>query len=145
MARRTNPLRTLVVFFLATAVLYGLVALGGSWTPALGLDLEGGTRIRLTAVGDNVTAESLDEAKAIIDARVNGSGVSEAEVTTEGNQYVVVEIPGDSSRSDLVEVVQRQAQLRFRLVAQYGVGTAQPTAEPTASGSGQPSPSTTPG
>jgi preprotein translocase subunit SecD len=145
MARRTNPLRTLVVFFLGIVVLYGLVALGGAWTPALGLDLEGGTRIRLTAVGDNVTPESLDEARGIIDARVNGTGVSEAEVTTEGNRYIVVEIPGDSSRSDLVEVVQRQAQLRFRLVAQYGAGTAQPTAEPSPSGSGAPSPSTTPG
>ncbi|MBF4770265.1 protein translocase subunit SecD [Nocardioides agariphilus] len=145
MARRTNPLRTLVVFFLGIAVMYGLVALAGSWSPALGLDLEGGTRIRLAATGDGVTTESLDEARGIIDARVNGSGVTEAEVTTEGNKYVVVEVPGDSSQSKLVDVVKRQAQLRFRLVAQYGAGTAQPTAAPTATGSGEPTPSTTPG
>jgi preprotein translocase subunit SecD len=144
MARRTNPLRTLVVFFIGIGVLYGLVALAGSWKPALGLDLEGGTRIRLAATGEGVTTESLNEARAIIDARVNGTGVSEAEVTTEGNQYVVVEIPGDSSRSDLVDVVQRQAQLRFRLVAQNGPGTAQPTA-PAGNGTGEPSPSVSPG
>jgi preprotein translocase subunit SecD len=146
MARRTaGPVRTLTVFFLGIVIMYGLVALAGSWTPALGLDLEGGTRIRLAATGDNVTQENLEEAAAIISSRVNGSGVAEAEVTTEGNQYIVVEIPGDSSRSDLVDVVKRQAQLRFRLVAMNGAGVAQPTAAPTQSGSGQPSPTTSPG
>ena len=128
MARRpASPARTLTIFFISVAVLYGLVALGGSWKPALGLDLEGGTRIRLAATGNDVTAESLREAADIIDNRVNGSGVSEAEVTTEGNQYIVVEIPGQSRR-DLVDTVKRQAQLRFRVVAMSGVGTAAPTA-----------------
>ena len=42
MARRpASPGRTLTIFFISVAVLYGLVALGGSWKPALGLDLEG--------------------------------------------------------------------------------------------------------
>ena len=144
MARRASPARTLVVFFIGVGVMFGLVALAGSWKPALGLDLEGGTRIRLTATGDGVTSENLKEAASIIDQRVNGTGVAEAEVTTEGNQYVVVEIPG-KSRRDLVETVERQAQLRFRVVAQSGVGVAQPTAAPTQSGSGEPTPSTTPG
>jgi preprotein translocase subunit SecD len=147
MARRTaRPQRTLAIFFLGIVVMYGLVALAGSWKPALGLDLEGGTRIRLTAVGDGVTSENLKEAAGIIDQRVNGSGVSEAEVTTEGNQYVVVEIPG-KSRRDLVETVERQAQLRFRVVAQSGVGTATPTApaSPTGSSTAEPTPSVSPG
>jgi preprotein translocase subunit SecD len=149
MARRpSRPARTLTIFFISVAVLYGLVALAGSWKPALGLDLEGGTRIRLAATGNDVTAESLREAADIIDNRVNGSGVSEAEVTTEGNQYVVVEIPGQSRR-DLVDTVKRQAQLRFRVVAMSGVGTAAPTAAPSPSGSGTgsaaPTPSTSPG
>jgi preprotein translocase subunit SecD len=147
MARRTaRPQRTLAIFFLGIVVMYGLVALAGSWKPALGLDLEGGTRIRLTAVGDGVTSENLKEAAGIIDQRVNGSGVSEAEVTTEGNQYVVVEIPG-KSRRDLVDTVERQAQLRFRVVAQSGIGTAAPTvpASPTGSGSAKPTQSVAPG
>ena len=62
MARKTaRPGRTLVVFFLGLAVAYGLVALGGTWKPALGLDLQGGTRITLIAKG-NPTPENLDEA-----------------------------------------------------------------------------------
>ena len=114
-SRQLRPGRTLVVFFLGVAFTYGLVAITGTWKPELGLDLQGGTSIRLIAVGDP-SSDSLDEARSIIDQRVNGKGVSEAEVTTQGGNQIVVEIPG-KSREDLVEVVKRQAQLRFRLVA----------------------------
>ncbi|EON24126.1 MULTISPECIES: protein translocase subunit SecD [Nocardioides] len=135
-ARKPNPGRTLVVFFLVTALTYGLVALAGVWKPKLGLDLQGGTRITLVAEGD-VSSESLAEARGIIEDRVNGSGVAEAEVSTQGNQYIVVEIPGESRR-DLVETVKRQAQLRFRVVAAVANGVA------GATGSG-PLPSSVPG
>ena len=50
--RRHRPGRTLIVFFLGVAVMYGLVALAGTWKPALGLDLQGGLRITLTAEGE---------------------------------------------------------------------------------------------
>ncbi len=113
--KAARPGRTLWVFFIGLLVSYGLVAIGGAWKPELGLDLQGGTRITLIAKGEP-SADSLTEAAAIIDQRVNGSGVSEAEVTTQGNRFVVVEIPGESRR-DLVDTVKRQAQLRFRLVA----------------------------
>jgi len=117
MARnRYRPGRHVAVFFLGLAIAYGLVALLGTWSPSLGLDLRGGTRITLAATGNDVTESSLTEAAGIIDDRVNGSGVSEAEVTTQGNQFVTVEIPGES-RQDLVNTVKRQAQLRFRVVA----------------------------
>jgi preprotein translocase subunit SecD len=121
-ARKPNPGRTLVVFFLVVALSYGLVALAGVWKPKLGLDLQGGTRITLIAKGD-VSSDSLAEARGIIEDRVNGSGVSEAEVSTQGNKYIVVEIPGESRR-DLVETVKRQAQLRFRVVAATANGVA---------------------
>ena len=120
--RKPNPGRTLVVFFLVVALSYGLVALAGVWKPKLGLDLQGGTRITLIAKGD-VSSDSLSEARGIIEDRVNGSGVAEAEVSTQGNKYVVVEIPGESRR-DLVETVKRQAQLRFRVVAAVADGSA---------------------
>ena len=116
MARKTpRPGRTLLVFFGVLAIAFGLVALADNWTPKLGLDLKGGTRITLVAKGD-VTEGNLAEAAKVIDRRVNGSGVTEAEVTTQGSNVIVVEIPGDS-RADLVETVKRQAQLRFRVVA----------------------------
>ena len=127
----TRAGRTLIAFFAVLGILYGLVALAGSWTPALGLDLQGGTRITLvTKDGDN-SAANLEEARRIIDQRVNGSGVTEAEVTTQGNRFIVVEVPGETRR-DLVETVKRQAQLRFRVVAQSADGTAAP-AQPSSS------------
>jgi preprotein translocase subunit SecD len=124
MARnRYRPGRHVAMFFLGLAIAYGLVALLGTWTPSLGLDLEGGTRITLAATGNDVSETNLKEAAGIIDDRVNGSGVSEAEVTTQGNQFVTVEIPGES-RQDLVDTVKRQAQLRFRVVACTSVDAA---------------------
>ena len=117
MARKpSRPGRTLTIFGLCMVVLFGLVALAGQWKPSLGLDLQGGQRITLRAADNNVPQSQLKEAAKIINSRVNGSGVAEADVTTQGNTNIVVEIPGDSNQG-LVDVVQRQAQLRFRLVA----------------------------
>ncbi|MBA2953059.1 protein translocase subunit SecD [Nocardioides sp. MAH-18] len=143
MARKTaRPGRTLVIFFLLIAVSYGLVAIAGTWKPALGLDLKGGTRITLIAEG-NPSSENLQEAADIIDQRVNGSGVTEAEVSTQGNRFIIVEIPGDTSNS-LIDTVKRQAQLRFRTVACTSsnpgpCATSAPTpGDPTASDTAQP-------
>jgi preprotein translocase subunit SecD len=133
MARTSaRPGRTVTVFFVGLAVAFGLVALIGTWKPALGLDLQGGTQITLTAKG-NVSRDNLNEAANIIDSRVNGSGVSEATVNTQGSNQIVVQIPGNTSNS-LIQTVVRQAQLRFRLVAQVV-----PTTAPTPAPSGSPS------
>jgi preprotein translocase subunit SecD len=153
MARSSaRPGRTVTVFFIALAVAYALVALIGTWKPALGLDLEGGTQITLTANG-NVKKDELNQAASIINDRVNASGVSEAQVTTQGSNEIVVQVPG-STKNSLVTTVVRQARLRFRLVAQVpqsstpttpsttpspspGIGvTLPPSSAPTASGSG---------
>jgi preprotein translocase subunit SecD len=135
--KSSRPGRTLLVFFISVAVLYGLAALGGTWKPQLGLDLEGGTRITLTTIS-TTNATKMKQAASIIDARVNGSGVSEAEVTTQGNKNIVVEIPGKNSKS-LVDSVKRTAQLRFRLVYGSGQPGVLATSKPSASPSGSPS------
>jgi preprotein translocase subunit SecD len=138
-AKKTpRPGRTLLVFAICVGVLYGLAALGGTWKPRLGLDLEGGTRITLVAKNKHVSPTKLKQAADIIDSRVNGSGVSEAAVSTQGSSNIIVEIPG-KNRSDLVDTAKRTAQLRFRLVA---VGSPQPS-QPQPSVSGSSSPSTT--
>ena len=136
MAKKTpRPGRTLLIFGLAILVLYGLAALGQTWKPRLGLDLEGGTRITLSAVEKGVTPTKLKQAAAIVEARANGSGVSESEVSTSGDRNIIVEIPGKNA-SNLVDSVKRTAQLRFRIVA----GSPQP-GRPAASPSASPSPS----
>jgi preprotein translocase subunit SecD len=138
MARSSaRPGRTVAVFFLGLAIAYGLVALVGTWKPALGLDLEGGTQITLIADG-SVSKDNLTQAADIIDARVNGSGVTEASVTTQGSNEIVVEVPGDTN-SSLVQTVIRQARLRFRLVAaQAGPSSTPQTPSPSTGASPSP-------
>src|SRR3954462_6367626 len=137
MARSSaRPGRTVVLFFLGLAVAYGLVALVGTWKPALGLDLEGGTQITLTAAG-SVSKDNLNQAADIIDARVNGSGVSEAEVTTQGSDEIVVQVPGNTENS-LVQTVIRQARLRFRLGAQVAQASTPQTPLPSSGPSSSP-------
>ena len=150
MAKKTpRPARTLLIFGLTIAVLFGLAAIGGTWKPRLGLDLEGGTRITLSAItsGDNeVTETKLRQAASIVDQRVNGSGVSEAEVATQGSRNIIVEIPGRNA-SNLVDAVKRTAQLRFRIVAgqpQPGRPVSEPSGSATPSPSGKAKPSSTP-
>ncbi|HET8604093.1 MAG TPA: protein translocase subunit SecD [Marmoricola sp.] len=145
MAKKTlRPGRTLLIFALCVGVWYGLAALGGTWKPRLGLDLQGGTRITLTAIGQkNPTTDQLNEAASIINNRVNGSGVSESSVTTQGGKNIIVEIPG-KNRKDLVQSVERTAQLRFRLVALEGYGRPQPAPSSSPSPSSSTSPSSSP-
>jgi len=122
--KTARPGRTLAVLFLVLAVIYGLVAIGGSWKPELGLDLQGGTEISMTASntkGGSVSRDSLNEARDIIDQRVNGSGITSARVTTEGGDVIKVSIPGTGAvQRELADRVRQTAKLRFRLVACSG-------------------------
>jgi len=82
--------------------------------PVLGLDLQGGISVRLFPAG-NFSSSSLDTAKNIIDRRVNGLGVSDAEVTREGNN-IVIDLPGVKDRDKAKRLVGRTAELNFRPV-----------------------------
>ncbi|MET0448902.1 MAG: protein translocase subunit SecD [Aeromicrobium sp.] len=123
---RPRPGRTLALFLGAIVALYGLVALIGvtgdkgddsPWHPKLGLDLEGGTRISLQAKAESggIDADKLEQARNIIDQRVNATGVAEAEVTTQGSDQIIIEIPGEK-KANIVDEVGKTAQLRFRLL-----------------------------
>lgn len=116
---RVRPIRTLVLFGAVIAVLYGIMAYARLWTPNLGLDLRGGTTITLTASnlngGAGVDAASLEQARTIIQQRVDGLGVAESEVTTSGDRQIIVSVP-NMQQDELVETVGQIAQLYFRQV-----------------------------
>ncbi len=150
-----RPGRQLAVLGLIFVVLYLLVffsgGASGGWKdrlePRLGLDLVGGTRLTLEATntvdGKPPTAGNLEEARQIIESRVNAYGVAEAEVVTEGNRNIVISLPGQNR--DLTDVGSA-AELRFRKVlkATDGSGAAAapaPTASATPSGAATPTPS----
>ena len=129
----------------------------GQWTPKLALDLEGGTQITLSpqlATGEEVTAEQLERAVAIIRQRVDASGVSEAEINTQGNQNIVVSIPGEPDDETRARI-SSSAKLEFRPVLVADVpspatigeeGAEDPAADPSASpsASGDPEASAAP-
>jgi preprotein translocase subunit SecD len=90
----------------------------GSWTPKLALDLEGGTQLILAAElaeGQTVSQDQLNQAVSIIRQRVDAAGVAEAEVTTQGENNVVVSIPGQPDEATL-DRIQSSARLDFRPV-----------------------------
>ena len=118
-----RPRRTLVLFLAAIIALYGLVALidlntkkgdDSAWQPRLGLDLQGGTRITFEAKSTEgkVTKPKLEQARDIIDQRVNATGVSESEVTTQGEDQIIVEIPGEK-RANIVDQVGKTRSCGF--------------------------------
>jgi preprotein translocase subunit SecD len=155
-ANVSRPGRALLALLALLAVIFGSIALGattsdGQWTPKLALDLEGGTQVILSPkpqAGEEgkITAQQITDAVKIIRQRVNGSGVSEAEVTTEGSgasQRIVVSLPGVPDEKTL-NLVKQSAELTFRpvLVAADAAPAPQPTPtatpEPSASGTATP-------
>jgi len=144
-----HPGRTLVAFLVVLLAFGGLMfALDRTPTPGLGLDLEGGTSITLTAEttdDSEVTPEALTTAVNIIRSRVESIGVSESETTTQGNNTIVVAVPG-VGEDELVELVGTTAELRFRQVCNIAAGTNPPvpTTTPTPTGSEAPTPSVSP-
>jgi preprotein translocase subunit SecD len=147
-AQRTFPAsRYFGAFLLVVAVLYGLVFFtGDSRTPQLGLDLRGGTTVTLTAATPDGRAPDpteLELARQIIEQRVNGLGVAEAEVVTEGDSNIVISVPGDDGEQ--ARELGQTAQLRFRPVVQGPEPAAPPAEEPPAAGEpAAPSDSATP-
>ncbi|OMC48054.1 protein-export membrane protein SecD [Mycobacterium sp. IS-2888] len=94
-----HPARYLSVFLLLLVGVYLLVFLTGDKraAPKLGIDLQGGTRVTLTARtpdGSRPSREALAQAQQIISARVNGLGVSGSEVVVDGDNLVIT-VPGN--------------------------------------------------
>jgi len=139
---RARPVRTLVTLGILIVVLFGSLFAGtkldpktddnpggASLTPGLALDLEGGTQIILQPVttdGSQPTAEDINQAINVIRQRIDAQGVSEAEITSQGQNNIVVGIPGEPSQ-DTIDLVSRSAQMRFRPVLAVGMPTATPT------------------
>lgn len=133
-AKGYRPWRVLI------ALTIGLVGLG-VWTfwpglehtPRLGLDLQGGTQVTLIpkTVGsqEDVNDDQLNQAVEIIRQRVDGTGVSEAEVTTQGSgagSAIVVSVPGVNQQK-LGEQIATTAMLDFRPV--FALSGPEPTAK----------------
>jgi len=101
-----------LVVVIAFGSLFATIAAG--WSPKLGLDLAGGLSVVYNPV-HKATASQLDETVNILSSRVNGLGVSGAEVTTQGGN-IAVSVPGVSNGQQLLKTIGQTAQLYFRPV-----------------------------
>ena len=138
-ARKSLIWLLVIIFGLAGLIGFGSTTdENASFTPKLALDLQGGTQIILSPLlldGQAVTTEQLDQAVSIIRQRVDASGVSESQVTTQGDTNIIVSIPGIPDENTLA-LIKASAKLEFRPVLVTSAGT--PTAEVDGAGNSDP-------
>ncbi|MEU9152078.1 protein translocase subunit SecD [Streptomyces sp. NPDC048417] len=148
---QSKPGRSLALILIAIVALTGGMFLSGNTTPRLGIDLAGGTSITLQAKNEPgqpnaINKTNMDTAVAIMNRRVNGLGVSETEVQTQGTSNIIVNIPKGTNSAEARQQVGTTAKLYFRpVLAQEASAGAASSASPSASSSGSAgaSPSTT--
>lgn len=126
-----HPARSLALFGVILVALYALVFFTGDKSPApkLGIDLQGGTRVTLTARtpdGSSPSADSLKQAQQIIETRVNGLGVSGSEVVVDGDNLVIT-VPGDDSSQ--AKTLGQTARLYIRPVLGGPIASSNSAAE----------------
>ncbi|MBV2354473.1 protein translocase subunit SecD [Streptomyces sp. J2-1] len=136
---QSKPGRSLALILIAIVALTGGMFASGHTTPRLGIDLAGGTSITLQAQNEPgqpnaINKTNMDTAVEIMNRRVNGLGVSEAEVQTQGTSNIVVNIPKGTNSEEARQQVGTTAKLYFRPVL---------ASEPTGKAA-QPTPSTSP-
>ena len=143
------------MFILVIIIGFGALVAGtmrhkASMTPGLALDLEGGTQIILTPTtsdGSAISDEDVEQAIEVIRQRVDASGVSEAQISRQGGQNIVVSLPGKPSQATL-ELVRTSAVMYFRPVLRILPGSAQQAAKNIASqnpsGAATPAPTSQP-
>ncbi|WP_026939843.1 protein translocase subunit SecD [Humibacter albus] len=142
----SRSLTWLGVIIVACAMILGggVLFANASWMPKLGLDLEGGTQIILTPQlqgNEKISSDELNQAVSIIRERVDASGVSEAQVSTQGSDNIVVSIPGTPDQSTLNRI-KSSSKMELRpvlltgeptntFVGSNGKKTAYPSPAPT--------------
>ncbi|MEU1202448.1 protein translocase subunit SecD [Streptomyces sp. NPDC005813] len=135
---QSRPGRSLALILIAIAALTGGMFLSGHPTPRLGIDLAGGTSITLEAKNEPgqpnaINKTNMDTAVDIMNRRVNGLGVSEAEVQTQGDRNIIVNIPKGTNSKQAREQVGTTAKLYFRPVLTTEVSGTDASASPSPS------------
>ena len=84
--------------------------------PTLGLDLQGGLEVTLQAVppaNRSLTKEDLDRSVDIMRNRVDKLGVTEPEIRTQGDDQIVIQLPGVKDPEAAAEIIGTTAQLEL--------------------------------
>ena len=117
-AQRRQRRNLLISVLVVVAISIGSFAavFAAKWSPRLGLDLAGGVAVVYTAEGHNVSQSDLDETVNILNLRVNGLGVSGAQVQTTGKNQISVSIPGVTNAQQVLAQIGQTARMYFRPV-----------------------------
>src|SRR5205823_5660670 len=107
---------SVVLVFVVVAGLIGTILVTGM-KPKLGLDLQGGLSVVLTAPRGTPSGK-LDEAVNILRNRIDRAGVGEPAISREGSSNILIEIPGVKDSAALLKLVGQTAELQFRPVIQ---------------------------
>ena len=81
-----------------------------------GLDLQGGLSVVLTAKsteGGAVTAEEMEASRSIIESRVNALGATEATVQVQGDNQILVQLPGMTDTETALATIGKTGKLVF--------------------------------
>ena len=108
--------------YVISVALVGLVAAGIVATvlatglkPRLGLDLKGGVSVILTAP-PGTNSDILDRTIGVLRNRVDSAGVAEPEISKEGTNNILIQLPGTKDPERLLRLIGQTAQLQFRPV-----------------------------
>ena len=120
---RNIILASLIIVILITGWFVSLFGAGdkvGSLKDQMkyGLDINGGVYVLLEADTDEKGAELtqiMNQTKSVLENRVNAMGISEAQVSIEGNNRIRVEMPGVENAEEAIKQIGRTAQLKFFL------------------------------
>jgi protein-export membrane protein SecD len=107
------------VFSVLAVVLLAMLSLAGlivfKTRPKLGLDLQGGLSVVLTAKG-RTDPGVLDQTVEIIRNRVDSLGAQEPDISRSGSDNIIVQLPGIRDPERALQIIGKTAQLRFREV-----------------------------
>lgn len=107
--------RSLVIVSIITIAVVSLAFFSFNFLKSdlrLGLDLKGGVQVRLEAA-EGATLDDMIKAVAIIDNRVNALGVTEPEIRREGDNRILIELPGVEDPEEAVDLIGKTALLEF--------------------------------
>ncbi len=123
-----------VRFLLVLGLLGGCLALALQQKPNLGLDLRGGAQFVFQASGTEATpanAENVDKTLEVLRGRVDALGVAESTLVRQGDDRILVELPGVSNDEEAQEAEERIGQTAKLSVHPVVAAAASADAEPS--------------
>ncbi len=87
----------------------------------LGLDLKGGMhlvlRVQTEKLTDDAKKDAVQRAMEILRNRIDGLGVGETVIQRQGEDQILIQLPGVTDRDKALSIIGKVAQLEFKLVS----------------------------